>query len=90
MKKLFKQIAENNKILEVIQEVEQATRESKFYDHFSNEADREKDIRGCLKERKVALNNRQALLDNLQLEINKELNRVSQAQKALTLDKHLN
>lgn len=85
MKKLFKKISKNKKLIEEIQAQMECVKTLPHYSIFRLEGDREKDLAICNDALKTQYDIKQLLLESLQIEINKELHRVSQAQRSCTL-----
>jgi hypothetical protein len=89
MQELFKKIKKNGRRLEFTYSQIEDVRTMPYYAIYGNPNEREKDLNNCYAAVKAQLNERQIHLENLQLEINKELNRVSQALKCCALKKVL-
>lgn len=87
MKSLFKLIEKNGNRIEAIQENIQCVKTMPFYSIYGSQNEKERDLNTCNKAMKAQLDERQILLENLQLEINKELNIISQLQRGNTLIK---
>lgn len=83
--KLFKDIKKNQHRIESIEARVEDIKTQPFYDMYGSEIGREKDFQICYSSMKLHLDQRQALLEQLQLEINKELNLISQSQRNVTL-----
>lgn len=83
MKKLFKKINTINKELKSITVNEKNILNSTYYKVFSNEKEKVNDMKVLDNIRKEALKDKYALLESLQIEINKELHRVSQLESKI-------
>lgn len=78
MKKLFNRINLNAELLQCADSKIENIKTLPYYSAFGNEEERENDLKCCQEYKKGILNERQVLFENLQLEINKELNYLSQ------------
>ena len=85
MELLFEKIEQNREMLLGIDSQIENVKTLPYYDFIGTERERQKDLDVCYKAKRETLNEYQVLLENLQLEINKELHRVSQSQKENTL-----
>lgn len=83
MKKLFKKINTINKELKSITANEKNILNATYYKVFSNEKEKVNDMKVLDNIRKEALKDKYALLESLQIEINKELHRVSQLESKI-------
>lgn len=83
MKKLFKKINTINKELKSITVNEKNILNATYYRVFSNEKEKVNDMKMLDNIRKEALKDKYALLESLQIEINKELHRVSQLESKI-------
>lgn len=83
MKKLFKKINTINKELKSITANEKNILNATYYKVFSNEKEKVNDMKMLDDIRKEALKDKYALLESLQIEINKELHRVSQLESKI-------
>ena len=72
------------KILEQIENIQSLP----YYDIFRRQGERERDMNHCYEVMRDTLNEQQAHLENIIIEANKELNKVSQNQKTFTLLKN--
>jgi len=85
MKDLFKEIKRNDHRIEVVERWVEDINTMHYHEVFGTETERKTYLSKCNDSMKAHLDLRQVLLENLQLEINKELNRVSQGLRACTL-----
>ena len=85
MKDLFKKIKRNGHRIEAIESQVEDINKMPYYEIFGTETEKQTDLSKCNDSMKAHLDERQVLLENLQLEINKELNRVSQGLRVCTL-----
>lgn len=83
MKKLFKKINTINKELKSITVNEKNILNATYYKVSSNEKEKVHDMKMLDKIKKEALKDKYALLESLQIEINKELHRVSQLESKI-------
>lgn len=90
MQELFKQIKETNKRIATIESQFEDVKTMPYYSIFGNAREKEKDLETCLKAMKDQLDLKDLLLQNLQIEINKDRQLISTNQRKLSLQKLTN
>ena len=85
MRDLFKRIKANNRRIDSINEQFENVKTLPYYSIFGNAAEKEKDIKTCIRAMKDHLDLKDLLLQSLQIEINKERQLISQTQRNLSL-----
>lgn len=86
LKKLVKSLDSNFKAEKQLNDRLISVKSSSYYKIFSNQNQREKDVKWILKIKKRLLRMRHRILENIEFETSKELQRVSSAQRLMNLN----
>ncbi len=81
MRTIYKQLKQNSKMLEMVEENFNTANTLPYYSIFGNIQEKKKDLSKIEETKRELLNERHTILENMQMEIRKELNIVSQKQR---------
>ena len=87
LEKLLKYLIENSNIIQELNSQKKDISESAYYSKFNRQTEKEIDTKEINLDIKNTLDNRQSLVDNIKLEIEKEGNYISQSLKEINIKK---
>jgi hypothetical protein len=87
MNNLFEKLQFTNRMLTELDNEMKAVKTLPYYEIFGNESEREKDIQMIVEKKKMYLTDKYTILENIQIECEKEKADISVKERELTLKK---